>query len=293
MQYHATWKNSSRLWFDVQTTLEKTDRIVVFDLETTGLSRVNDRIIEIAAIRYTIDKAYNMHEEDVLHYFINPEMQLNPAITELTGITDEQLASAPTEAEIFDEIQDFFECMTVGGYNIDTFDVPFMENLYGRMGTFFTPNGSVDGIKLARDRLVKDRDVVDYKLISVADFFGIHFEAHSAIEDARTTGKVIQLLLKEYIKAKEDRVPLVTTGSIKPDIKRISFWEGYKGFSRIYVITSAGSLYYDIRSATWGGKDVDISTINMKYIEAEAWRLTESIDEKSFAAFKGEITSET
>lgn len=70
-------------------------------------------------------------------------------------------------------------------------------------------------------------------------------------------------------------------------INRISFWEGFKGFSRIYVTTDAGTVYYDIRSSSCGGKNIDICEIDMKYLENEAFDLLDVQTESEFAKFKG------
>lgn len=290
MLEQATWRNSSRIWYDIKSAINACREVVVFDLETTGLSRTSDRIIELAAVRYHLDDDLNMHEEDTLHLFINPRKTLSEEIIELTGISNEQLADMPTEEDVFEEIQDFFENFTVAGYNIETFDVAFMENLYGRVGCKFRPAGCIDGIKMARDRLVKDRDVTDFKLASVAGFFGISFHAHQAIEDARATAKVIQLLLKEYQKTEQKQPDIAPTGIIQPEVTKIAYWAGFKGHPRLYVTTEAGTVYYDIRNRAWGGKDINISTLDMKWLEAEAWQLTESVNEAQFARFTGEWT---
>lgn len=290
MLEQATWRNSSRIWYDIKSAINACREVVVFDLETTGLSRTSDRIIELAAVRYHLDDDLNMHEEDTLHLFINPRKTLSEEIIELTGISNEQLAGMPTEEEVFEEIQDFFENFTVAGYNIETFDVAFMENLYGRVGCKFRPAGCIDGIKMARDRLVKDRDVTDFKLASVAGYFGISFHAHQAIEDARATAKVIQLLLKEYQKTEQKQPDIAPTGIIQPEVTKIAYWAGFKGHPRLYVTTEAGTVYYDIRNRAWGGKDININALDMKWLEAEAWQLTESVNEAQFARFTGEWT---
>ena len=283
----ATWKTKS-IWPDIRNTLKGHDKIIVFDLETTGLSSANDRIIEIAAVKYGIDDTYTMREIDTYHQYINPGTNLPPKITELTGITDAQLAEEPHEEEVFHEIKDFFNGCILGGYNIDVFDCKFMNEYFGRMGANFYYPGSVDCLKMARNLLMKGTDVENHKLSTVGQYFGLDFQAHSAIEDARTTGTLLQTFLREYTKLEE--MPEETkTGTIQPMINRISFWEGFKGFSRIYVTTDAGTIYYDIRSSSWGGKDIDIREIDMKYLEDEVFDLLEVKTESEFAKFKGNL----
>lgn len=283
----TVWKGKS-IWPEIRDTLAQRRPVIVFDLETTGLSAKNDRIIEIAAIKYEVDDDCVMRETDTFHQYLNPERVVPDVVVELTGITNEMLTDKPTEQDVFPAIAAFFDGCTVSGYNIDNFDVKFMSELYGRMGKFFRPYGSIDCIKMARNRLLKGEDVADYKLSTVGAHFHLEFTAHSAIEDARTTGKLAQLFINEYLE--DAKTPTVTAvDTLQPAVKTISFWPGFKGFSRIYVNTTMGSVYYDIRSQVWGGKDIDVSRIDMEYLEQEVFRLTGSANETEFSRFKGNI----
>lgn len=289
MSTKGTWKTKA-LWPEIKSTLDSAHDIVVFDLETTGLSSKNDRIIEIAAIKFSLEDGYQMVEKGVYHQYINPGRPLEQAIIDLTGITDEQLSGEPTEEQVLADIVKFFDGCILSGYNIDTFDMKFMNELYGRYGMFFNCPGTVDGIKMARNRLVRGKDVEGFKLSAVGAYFGLEFNAHSAIEDARTTGKLVQIFLREY--ASEEAAPEETpaSGTLRPTIQQISFWPGFKGFSRIYVNCEEGSVFYDIRSSTWGGKDIDVSTIDMDWLESEVYRLTNSSSESEFAKFRDSIS---
>ncbi|NLT15892.1 MAG: 3'-5' exonuclease [Clostridiales bacterium] len=284
----ATWKTKS-IWPEIRNVLTGKDTIVVFDLETTGLSSKNDRIIEIAAVKYRIGEGFSMTEAGTLHSYINPNCSLPEKITEITGITEDMLENAPCESEIFDEVKAFFDSALVGGYNVDNFDCKFMNEYFGRMGCVFNYPGSVDCLKMARNLLCKGQDVVDHKLESVGKYFGLDFQAHSAIDDARTTGALLQMFLREYMQL--DAMPEeIKTGTLQPIIKKIAFWEGFQGFSRIYVETDVGSVYYDIRRNEWGGKDVDIRDIDMCYLEEEVYNLLDVENESEFAKFKGTLS---
>jgi len=282
----AVWKTKS-IWPEIRKTLSCCDKIVVFDLETTGLSSVNDRIIEIAAVKYAIDSTYTMKEIGTYHQYINPGFSLSPEITKLTGITDSNLELEPYEDEVFEDVKSFFDGCVLGGYNIVNFDCKFMSEYYGRMGTTFKYSGAVDCLKMARNLLCKGTDVENYKLETVGQYFGLEFQAHSAIEDARTTGKLLQLFLYEYTKNDAADCTDMPTGTICPTIDRIAFWEGFRGFSRIYVATNVGTIYYDIRSHCWGGKDIDIRELDMNYIEAQVFELLDIKSEDEFAKFRG------
>lgn len=291
MPAKGTWKSNS-LWPAIKEILDSGKDLIVFDLETTGLSAAKERIIEIAAIKYRVEKTdtgrYDMVETDVYHQYINPERKLDDAIINLTGITDEQLASQPTEAECIDSIQAFFDGCIISGYNIDSFDVKFMNELYGRFGRFFRPGDTIDCIKMARNRLLKDTDVENFKLATVGAHFGISFEAHSAIEDTRTTGKLIQIFLHEYAD-EETTGRTQAEGTLRGHVNSVSFWEGFKGYSRIYVNMDIGTVYYDLRSAVWGGKDIDTAELDMEWLESEAFRIANCSNETEFSKFKGNV----
>ena len=294
------WKGKT-LWPEIKQILDMGYPIIVYDLETTGLSSKKEHIIELAAIKYEVDSQYQLHEIAVYHQYINPGYQIPETITDITGITNEMVANMPSEADVYYDVKEFFDGCVVAGYNIDNFDNKFMSEIYVRMGSFFNIPGSIDCIKMARNRLTrttmsKDKtkvlsqgDVENYKLSTIGAFFGIEFTAHSAIEDTRTTGKLIQLFINEYQEDEKEPEESVN-GSIKPSINTISFWAGFRGFSRIYVNTDAGSVYYDVRSQTWGGKDVDVKEIDMEFLEKEVFRLTNSQNETEFAKFKGAIS---
>ena len=287
---NSVWKTQN-VWNDTREVLARRNSLIVFDLETTGLSRKNDRIIQIAAIRYGIDKDMNLTEQCTYHQYVNPMRPLSKEITDITGITDEILQDKPTEDEIFDEIQDFFEDDIVAGYNIDTFDVKFMQELYGRQGSIYSPIGIVDCIVMARNLLAKDVDVENYKLKTVGDYYGLQFDAHSALEDARATGKLLQIFLKEYQQQTEKPAAPVQSIGLRPHIMSIRFWEGFRGFSRIYVQTDCGSIYYDIRNNLWGGKDVDINMVDMAWLESEAYNFIGVTTQAEFSKFRGDLSA--
>ena len=84
--------------------LEKLDLscFVAFDFETTGLDPYGDKIIEIAAIRFKDGVI-----ADRFVHLLNPERNIPPLITEITGISDSMVRAAPTEEMIIDDLLDF------------------------------------------------------------------------------------------------------------------------------------------------------------------------------------------
>ena len=76
---------------------------------------------------------------------------------------------------------------------------------------------------------------------------------------------------------------------IPAKVRRVSYWEGFRGFSRIYVETSAGTVYYDLRSTLWGGKDVDINTLDMESVQSQVLTLTRTDNMQEFSKFRTSI----
>lgn len=97
----------------------------VLDVETTGLDRNRDRMVEIAWMRVE-------NGEPVDSYFtlVNPERPISPAATAVNGIHDEDVLDAPTYSEIRDTVHDALLGSTVVGHNV-TFDLAFIRNLLG------------------------------------------------------------------------------------------------------------------------------------------------------------------
>ena len=93
---------------------------VAFDLETTGLSSVTDRIIEIGAVILK-----NGQEVDRFQTFVDPERPLERKIVDLTGITDEMLKGAPKIEEVLPKFLEFVGDRVLVAHNSD-FDTGFI-----------------------------------------------------------------------------------------------------------------------------------------------------------------------
>lgn len=150
---------------------------VAIDLETTGISPSSDRIIEIGAI-----KVVDGVEVGVFSTFVNPQMKISERITDITGIDDEMVMSAPVISEVFDELEIFLEDLPLLGHNI-TFDFSFLKTAAVNLGKKFEKSG-IDTLKIAR-RVYKDAE--SKKLEYLCEYLGIDpGNSHRAFDDARS-----------------------------------------------------------------------------------------------------------
>lgn len=267
--------------------------ILFFDTETTGLSAKKNHIIEIAAIKYRLGEDEFLHEVDRLHQYIRPAYMLDPVIVNLTGITDEFLSTYPYEDECFNQIHDFFGNgpLVVCGHNVK-FDTGFLEALYSRNGGGgFVGYQEIDTCEMARD-IIPASDTENYKLGTLAAVCGIDdgVQFHSALDDIQVTAKLFQVLYLEYLARQYDEKDRDESQSKhRPEVKSVKFWEGFQGYSRIYVDTSAGSLYYDVRRKAWMAKNIDLNTVDVGYIERRCWEATGCCNAEQFSKFKSRV----
>jgi DNA polymerase-3 subunit alpha (Gram-positive type) len=163
---------------------------VVFDLETTGTSPAFDKIIEIAAFKI-VDGVI----KEVFSTFVNPGIGIPPRITELTSITDEDVANAPRIEDVLPDFQKFVDGVILVGHNIGGFDIPFINNAGEPLHIRFD-NPYEDTYPLSKTYL---KGLKNNKLGTVASHFGIVNEhAHRADSDTLTNAKVF-LKLAEYM----------------------------------------------------------------------------------------------
>ncbi|MGN1060256.1 MAG: exonuclease domain-containing protein [Candidatus Coproplasma sp.] len=164
---------------------------VVFDLETTGLNSSPsggnmDRIIEIGAFKIT-----NGEIKESFSTFVNPERKLSQEIIKLTGIEQEMVADAPTYQQVMPDFFKFIDGCYLVGHNAANFDFKFIDYYCSICG--YVPERKIfDTIPLSQQLL----RLSNYKLNTVADYFGISFNHHRAIDDALTTAKIFIELIK-------------------------------------------------------------------------------------------------
>lgn len=164
---------------------------VVYDLETTGLNRDTDRIIEIGAVKLkdgVITQAFST--------LVDPQCLIPDKTVEITGITDADVKGAPTIAEAMPDFFKFCDGAVMVGQNSMQFDWPFVRAKAEPMNIYFE-NEQLDVMLLAKKYFP---DLSRYNLDFLSRQFGIvNEEAHRAVSDAVTTAKIF-IKLAAYMK---------------------------------------------------------------------------------------------
>lgn len=106
--------------------------LVVFDLETTGLDLVNDRIIQLSYI-----KVFPNDEEERENIFVNPGKSIPHEVTVLTGISNDDVKDAPPFKDIAPSLSEKFKGCDFAGYNSNHFDIPMLAEEFLRAGIDF------------------------------------------------------------------------------------------------------------------------------------------------------------
>ncbi|VEU82582.1 3'-5' exonuclease [Acholeplasma hippikon] len=167
-------------------------KILIFDFETTGLSPISDRVIEVGAILLEKnDLVYEVKER--LDLLIKQEKPISDFITNLTGITNEMLAKDGVDEEIaFNMLNNLIDDETLlVAYNL-AFDIGFLFNMYQR---YISKNYAIKNDILDCMAVYKDRYEYPHKLLNAVERFNLVNEnAHRASDDALATFKVLEKL---------------------------------------------------------------------------------------------------
>lgn len=170
--------------------------IVFFDLETTGVNILRDKIVEISYI-----KVMPSGEEEEKTLRINPGMPIPAEATAVHHITDEDVAKCPRFKDVAKELARVFLGCDIAGFNSNRFDVPLLMQEFA--------NAGVD-IDMARHNFVDVQNIFhkmeQRTLVAAYKFYcGKDLEAaHSANADTRATYEVLKAQLDRYPSLKND-----------------------------------------------------------------------------------------
>ena len=164
--------------------------LVFFDLETTGVDTVNDRIVEVSMI-----KIMPSGEEVVRTRRINPQMHIPEQATAIHGITDEMVKDEPTFAQIAKSMAQFIEGCDFGGFNSNRFDLPMLVEEFLRAGVDvdFKRCKFID-VQNIFHKMEQRTLVAAYKFYCDKDLQ----DAHSAEADTQATYEVLMAQLDRY-----------------------------------------------------------------------------------------------
>jgi DNA polymerase-3 subunit epsilon len=173
--------------------LHLTKPLVIFDLETTGLDIVKARIIQISYI-----KVYPDGREERGNEIINPEEHIPPFITQLTGLSDEDVKDKPTFKEIASKLASMFTGCDFGGFNSNGYDIPLLAEEFLRAGIDFDFSKSkmIDAMNIFRK--MERRNLASAYKFYCGRKMEDDFEAHRADQDTEATYRVLMGELDKY-----------------------------------------------------------------------------------------------
>ena len=173
--------------------LNLTKPLVIFDLETTGLDLVKDRVIQISYI-----KVYPDGKEERGDELINPEKHIEPIITQLTGISDEDVKDKPTFKQLAQTLADKFAGSDFAGFNSNNFDIPLLAEEFLRAGIDFDFSKSKLIDACAIFRKMERRNLASAYKFYCGRKMEEDFEAHRADQDTEATYRVLMGQLDKY-----------------------------------------------------------------------------------------------
>ncbi|NTW13731.1 MAG: 3'-5' exonuclease [Candidatus Moranbacteria bacterium] len=204
--------------------------LVIFDLETTGLTAGEDRIIEIA-----YEKIMPSGEIIASVQRINPGRPIPEASTRITGITDEDVKGDPSFTKLSYEFWNVFEGVDVGGFNVLGFDLPFLRGEFATVGKSFDfSQKKVLDAKILYHKVVPRDNFAPRNLSAAYKLYcgKPHESAHTGAGDVRVTVEILEKILEKHPEfrswdiimelngqkkllesAKNEHAPLVTSSS--------------------------------------------------------------------------------
>ena len=172
--------------------------LVVFDLETTGLDMVKDRVIQLSFI-----KVFPDGKEERGDYLINPECVIQPIITQLTGISNEDVKDKPTFKQLAKTLEEKFIGCDFAGFNSNYFDIPMLAEEFLRAGVNFDFSKSrlIDACTIFKK--MERRNLASAYKFYCGRKMEDDFEAHRADQDTEATYRVLMGELDYYTEEKQ------------------------------------------------------------------------------------------
>ena len=194
--------------------IELKKHLAIFDLEATGLSITNDRIVEIAIIKIAPDEKRSEFQRR-----LNPEQPIPKEVSEIHGIYDEDIKDAPTFKEIIPELEVFIDNVDFAGYNSNKFDLPMLAEELLRAGSEIdlSTKNHID-VQNIFHKMEQRTLIAAYAFYCNKDLKN----AHSAMADADATWKVLDAQISRYDAIQND-VPFLANFSSYGNVSRLDF----------------------------------------------------------------------
>ena len=259
-----------------------TGAYVFVDVETTGVSAARGKVIEVAAIR--------VEDNQVVKEFstlINPEMPISYQITQITGITDGDVADAPTFREIADELLSVLDGAVLVAHNV-RFDYSFLKQEFRRIDKQFSPK-QVCTVKLSR-RLYPE--LSRHRLSDLIARHGFSFESrHRAYDDA-------MVLVQFWKKMQQDHHVDVIQAALKSQMKAPSI-PRHIDRADIAALPSGPGVYIfedDMGVPLYIGKSIDIKKRVLSHFsndvnESKEFKIAQAVRRISHLSTTGELSA--
>ncbi len=187
-------------------------KFVAFDLETTGLNKASDEIIEIGAVKFTLEEKNGTvfpKVESKFQTFVKPNRLIPAEATRVNNITDQMVESAPTIDECLRRFTTFCGQSTIlVAHNAD-FDSGFLRNAYTKNPQIIPGNPVIDSLRIVRSILP---ELPQHKLGYIAGLFKrqnliamkiTENEMHRAVYDCEMLMEVLVAVLKRRLKVQD------------------------------------------------------------------------------------------
>jgi DNA polymerase III subunit epsilon len=177
-------------------TFNLTKNLCFFDVESTGLNVISDRILQIGIMKFKPGK----EEPEELNMLINPGIPISEEAMGIHGITPKMLANKPTFAQVSQQLFDFIGDADLAGYNSNRFDIPILMEEFARVGL---------ELDMSKRRTI-DVQRIFYKMeprtlkAALKYYFKGQLERYKGVNFIDEDGKEVEEPIKNDIKAIHD-----------------------------------------------------------------------------------------
>ena len=217
------------------------EEFVVFDIETTGLNSHTNKIIEIGAVKIKAGRIIDRYSQ-----LINPGISIPYHITEITSITNEQVANQPKIDEAIEKFVEFVGDAVLVAHNAP-FDMGFIKRDVKKCLNINLENSVIDTLQMARDLFP---DLKKYGLGDLNKVLGLALENHHrAVDDSQATANMFIIFLEKYKEKGIEYLKDINKGfevnikkqSLKNIMVQVKTQEGLKN---MYKLVSEGHIKY-------------------------------------------------